>query len=80
MYRPDAEELRVAHAGYEGDPVAGWRFTLEVEGAKWDFDVAPEPCRNAMSGGYSHLAVSIVRPDGAWQGCGFTVPEERTDG
>jgi uncharacterized membrane protein len=80
VYRPDADELRVAHVGYEGDPVAGWRFTLEVEGEAWDFDVAPEPCRNAMSGGYSHLRVSIRRPDGDWQGCGFTVPEWRTDG
>lgn len=72
--RPDAEEVRVAHAGFEGDVVAGWRFTLEVEGADWSFDFGPEPCRNEMSGGYSHLRVAVTRPEGAWDGCGFVAP------
>lgn len=55
----------------EGSRAAGWEVSGEIEGEAWTLELFEEPCRNAMSGGYSHLVASLTLGGETWTGCGF---------
>ncbi len=55
----------------EGSLPAGWTAEGVLGGDAFTLDLRPDPCRNEMSGGYSHMAATFTLADSVWQGCGF---------
>jgi len=55
----------------EGSLAAGWEAEGVIEGMPWALEVYEEPCRNAMTGGYTHLVATFSWREQEWTGCGF---------
>ena len=55
----------------EGSLAAGWDVGGLLDGDPWTLELVEEPCRNQMSGGWSHLASALVWRGRSYVGCGF---------
>lgn len=70
LSRPDGT-LEGSWTLLEGSLSSGWAAEGVIDGAPWTFEAFEEPCRNQMSGAYSHLVGSLTWQDQTWAGCGF---------
>jgi len=59
----------------EGTLAAGWTIEGVLGGDAFTLELQPDPCRNAMSGGFSHLTATFGLADSVWRGCGFAGEE-----
>lgn len=65
------------HDGVVQMPRGGWELEARAEGGNGGLraEFHSEPCRNAMSGAWSHLAVTVELGGETFQGCAFRGPE-----
>ncbi|MDT8370259.1 MAG: hypothetical protein RQ745_13715, partial [Longimicrobiales bacterium] len=55
----------------EGTAPAGWTVEGRVGEAGFVLEITPEPCTNAMTGGWTPLTAHLTRAGTEWRGCAF---------
>lgn len=54
-----------------GSLAAGWTASGAIGGEGWTLELFEAPCRNPMSGGWSHLVATLTLGERTRSGCGF---------
>lgn len=76
-WRTPDEVKQFVHAGAYGMPRGGWELDASESGgaAALRAEFHQEPCRDAMSGAYSHLSAVVFTGERELRGCAYIGPE-----